>query len=226
MDLIYIVDDDEKLCEILSRQLKSEGYEVEAFLHAQLLMDRFIEKPCDLIISDIMMPDINGYALCSTIRSISDIPFIMLSAKNEEIDRVLGLELGSDDYITKPFSLRELTIKVRNMLRRYGSQKISSHDELLCKDLKLNINDRTAWISQEQLELTTREFNLIELFLLNREHPFSREELIKQVWGYQYYGDTRQVDHVIKRIRKKLLAVDAEFRIQTVWGYGYKVSEL
>lgn len=226
MGLIYVVDDDENLCEILSRQLTAEGYRVETFLHAQLLIDRFQKKPCDLIISDIMMPDINGYDLCREIRSISDIPFIMLSAKNEEIDRVLGLELGSDDYITKPFSLRELSIKVKNMLRRYQRVNTPSNDELICMDLKLDIKERSAWINHIQLELTTKEFNLLELFLMNKSLAFSREQLIEKVWGYDYYGDTRQVDHMIKRIRKKLLAVDAEFRIQTVWGFGYKVSDI
>lgn len=220
MAIIYVVDDDPNLLNILSLQLNKEGYTVETFQRAALLVAAFKEKPCDLIISDIMMPEMNGYDLCKTIRQTSEVPFIMLSAKDEEIDRILGLELGSDDYITKPFSLREVVIKVRNMLRRY-QPKVK--DQLSCMDLSLNIVSRTASISGRKIDLTAKEFELLELFLSHKNIAFSREQLIEKVWGYGYYGDTRQVDHVIKRIRKKLIALEAEFKIDTIWGFGYKV---
>jgi DNA-binding response OmpR family regulator len=223
MGLIYIVDDDENLCSILSLQLRNEGYQVNSYTKGTDVIDAFNSKPCDLIISDIMMPEMNGYEVCQKIREVSDVPFIMLSAKGEEIDRILGLELGSDDYITKPFSLREVVIKVNNMMRRF--QKNSTAASHVCKDLKLDQNARVAYVGNDVLELTSKEFNLVLYLVTNINQAFSREQLIENIWGYDYYGDTRQVDHMIKRIRKKLIALEAEFRIETVWGYGYKVMD-
>lgn len=221
MALIYIVDDDQDLLNILSLQLIKEGYTVEAFLRGALLVEAFNKMPCDLIISDIMMPKMNGYEVCRIIRKTSEVPIIMLSAKDEEIDKILGLELGSDDYITKPFSLREVVIKVRNMLRRY--QPKICH-QLSCKDLVMDIESRNCFIDKKEIELTSKEFDLLELFIKNKNHAFSRNQLIENVWGYDYYGDSRQVDHVIKRIRKKLIALEADFKIDTIWGFGYKVT--
>ena len=173
-----------------------------------------------------MMPNMSGYDLCREIRKISDVPIMMISAKGEEIDRVIGLELGSDDYISKPFSLREITVKVRNMLRRSNNSVLSNTEEkLVCKDLEIIKDNRTVLIHGEELKTTVKEYDLLELLIENKNQAFSREIIIEKVWGHDYYGDTRQVDHMIKRLRKKMLLAESECKIETIWGYGYKVSD-
>jgi DNA-binding response OmpR family regulator len=224
--LIYIADDDENVCNLLKSQLVSEDYLVEEFYNGEELLKRFSSQPCELIITDIMMPHMSGYELCTEIRKSSDVPIIMISAKDEEIDKILGLELGSDDYISKPFSLREITIKVKNMLRRANNTSvINTEDRLICKDLVIIKANRMIHIHGEELKTTAKEYDLLELLIENKNQAFSREMVIEKVWGYDYYGETRQVDHLIKRLRKKMLLADSECKIETIWGYGYKVSD-
>lgn len=224
--LIYIADDDKKICHLLKSQLVSENYLVEEFYNGEELLKRFSSDPCELIITDIMMPNMSGYDLCREIRKVSDVPIIMISAKDEEIDRVLGLELGSDDYISKPFSLREITIKVRNMLRRANNSSfLNTEERLICKDLEIIKANRMILIHGEEFKTTTKEYDLLELLIENKNQAFSREVIIEKVWGYDYYGETRQVDHLIKRLRKKMLLAESECKIETIWGYGYKVSD-
>lgn len=201
--LIYIADDDPNICHIIQQQLINDGYDTEVFASGEDLLAVFNKKSCDLVITDIMMGGMSGYDLCREIRQHNDVPIIMVSAKDDEIDRILGLELGSDDYLSKPFSLRELSVKVRNMLRRrMHISKESTEDSLWCKDLELRLESREAYIHNEFLKTTTKEFDLLKLLVENINHAFSREQIIDQVWGYEYYGDTRQVDHLIKRLRK------------------------
>jgi len=139
---------------------------------------------------------------------------------------VLGLELGSDDYISKPFSLREITVKVRNMLRRVKvSNTLNTEERLVCKDIEIIKANRIILIHGEDFKTTSKEYDLLELLIDNKNHAFSREIIIEKVWGYDYYGDTRQVDHMIKRLRKKMLLAESECKIETIWGYGYKVSD-
>ncbi len=225
--LIYIADDDKNICNILKTQLESEGYEVKSFYDGKQLLQEFKKQPSNLIITDIMMPILSGYELCREIRKLSDIPIIMISAKDEEIDKILGLELGSDDYISKPFSLREVTIKVRNMLRRVNvTSKVKiEEDILIIKDIKIIKPNREILINDKEFSTTIKEYELLLLLVENKNKPFSRERIIEKVWGYDYYGDTRQVDHLIKRLRKKMLLEGCECKIETVWGYGYKVSD-
>ena len=223
--MIYITDDDENVCNLLKSQLASENFTVEAFYEADSLLRKFIEKPCDLVITDIMMPNMSGYELCKEIRKRSEVPIIMISAKDEEVDRILGLELGSDDYITKPFSLREISLKVRNMLRRADVKTSKTDDCLICKNLEMNKSNRTVHVNDLELPTTTKEYELLELLITHRNQAFSREMIIEKVWGYDYTGDSRQVDHLIKRLRKKMLLADSECKIETIWGYGYKVSD-
>lgn len=223
--LIYIADDDKNVCDLLKSQLVSDNYSVEEFYDANSLFTRFLQAPCELVITDIMMPGMSGYELCREIRKVSEVPIIMISAKDEEIDRILGLELGSDDYISKPFSLREISIKVRNMLRRANGKPSQVDDRLICKNLEINKTSRTININGEEFQTTTKEYELLELLVLNKNQAFSREMIIERVWGYDYLGDSRQVDHLIKRLRKKMLLADSECKIETIWGYGYKVSD-
>ncbi len=222
--LIYIADDDLNICNLLKTSLVNENYNVEVFFDGKKLLDAFVSKPCDIILTDIMMPNMNGYELCRNIRKLSNIPIIMLSAKDEEIDKILGLELGSDDYLSKPFSLREVTIKVKNILRRTSSIPVSNNI-LTSKNLKLNKTNREIFINDTLFSTTTKEYNLLELLIENKNKAFSREVIINNVWGYDYYGDTRQVDHLIKRLRKKMLLADSLCKIETIWGFGYKVTD-
>ncbi len=228
MKLIYVADDDKNICNLLKSHIESAGYEVEIFENGQDLLDRFNSKQCDMIITDIVMPRMSGYDLCREIRKQSMLPVFMISANNDEIDRVLGLELGSDDYISKPISFRELLIKIKNTFNRielYKNPKPDGDDVLTCKDLTLNEANREVTINGEVLQTTTKEFELIMLFVKNINRAFSREQIIENIWGYDYYGDTRQVDHVIKRLRKKMLIAGGQCQIETVWGYGYKIGD-
>ena len=227
MKLIYVADDDKNICTLLKSHIESVGYKVEVFTNGRELLDKFNKESCDMIITDIVMPQMGGYDLCREIRKQSMIPVFMISANNEEIDRVLGLELGSDDYISKPISFRELIIKIRNTFKRielYKNPKEKDGDEIICKDLKLKKDSREVFINDEIMQTTTKEFDLILLFLENLNRAFSREQIIEKIWGYDYYGDSRQVDHMIKRLRKKMLTVGSQCQIETVWGYGYKIG--
>ncbi len=225
MPLIYIADDDKNICKLLQSQLESDGFDVITFSDGKKLLDEFKTQPCELILTDIMMPELNGYELCKEVRKISDVPIIMISAKDEEVDMILGLELGGDDYISKPFSLRAVSIKIRNILRRYDKAIEKDINLLHCKDLSLDLTSRCILIEGTEFPVTAREYDLLEFFLKNKNHAFSREKLIEMVWGYGYVGDTRQVDHMIKRLRKKFLEFNCTFQIETIWGFGYKVSD-
>jgi len=182
-----------------------------------------------MMIIDVTMPIMDGYTLCREIRKTSEIPIIMVSARDDEIDRVLGLELGSDDYISKPFSPRELVIRVKNIFKRL-QPKInppnSSIDEIItCKDITLNITQRTVYCAQKSIELTSKEYDLFCFLLQNINHPFSREQMIERIWGYDYIGETRTIDDLVKRLRKKINESGSIVEISTVWGFGYKISD-
>ena len=226
MKKIYVADDDSNISYLIETHLENSGYQVETFENGLELLNRFNEEKCDLIITDIMMPKMNGYDLCREIRKNSIVPIFMVSANNDEIDRVLGLELGSDDYISKPISFRELLIKVKNTFNRLERYtEVKSENLIYCKDLRIDKDDRSIYIDDQHLETTAKEFELLSLFVSNKNRAFSREQIIENIWGYDYMGDSRQVDNMIKRLRKKLLLKNTEFQIETVWGFGYKVGE-
>ena len=228
MKLIYVADDDKNICVLLKSHIENAGYKVEMFSNGKALLERFHQKPCDMIITDILMPEMGGYDLCREIRKSSMLPIFMISANNDEIDRVLGLELGSDDYISKPISFRELIAKIKNTFKRiemYKNPAQSDDNTLICNDLKLNKSNREVYISEELLQTTAKEFELLMLFLENLNRAFSREQIIEKIWGYDYMGDSRQVDHMIKRFRKKMLQIGSSCQIETVWGFGYKIGD-
>ncbi|WP_105615220.1 response regulator transcription factor [Vallitalea okinawensis] len=227
--LLYVVDDEKQIRELLKTYLEKEGYKVELFEDGQEVLDRFSEQTCDMLIIDIMMPNVDGYTLCREIRKTSEVPIIIVSAKDEEIDRILGLELGSDDYISKPFSPRELIVRVKNIFRRINrSQQATPKevdvDQIHCKDLIISKENRTVLIDHKEIKVTSKEFDLLFLLIKNKNMAFSRDTIIERIWGYDYFGETRQVDHLIKRLRKKMLEANAQCQIETVWGYGYKIS--
>ncbi|OOO00262.1 MAG: hypothetical protein ATN35_08125 [Epulopiscium sp. Nele67-Bin004] len=223
--LIYTAEDDKNIGNLLVTHLQNNGYTVKGFSNGQELLDEFKITPCDLIITDIMMPVMGGYELCKQIRTISMVPIIMISANNDEIDRVLGLELGADDYIGKPISFRELCIKVKNLLMRAKFTAEKDNKEVARhKDLSMDFDAHVVKIGEKVLTVTPKEFDLLKLFITHKNRAFSREQIINSVWEYDYDGDARQVDHVIKRLRKKMLEHNAECQIQTVWGIGYKIG--
>jgi len=225
MKKVYVADDDHNITFLIKSHLENAGYSVKTFANGSELLEEYLKVKCDLIITDIMMPIMDGYELCREIRKESMIPIFMVSANNEEIDRVLGLELGSDDYISKPISFRELLIKIRNTFARLDRYQSKGENVIECLDLHIDIDKREVKIKDVVVDFTTKEFELLTLFVSNKNQAFSREQIIQSIWGYDYMGDSRQVDNMIKRLRKKLLVENAEFRIQTIWGYGYKAGE-
>lgn len=221
---IYIADDEENIRNLIKAYLIKEGYKVKAYNTGDKLLQAFNADGPDMVILDIMMPGSDGYEICREIRKVSRIPIIFISAKDEEIDRILGLELGSDDYISKPFSPREMVVRVKNIFKRID-EKEEERQIIICRDLIINVNERSIKINGEELDISNKEYELLYLLCLNKNQAFSREQIIEKIWGYDYVGDARPVDDLIKRLRKKLKREKGNFEIKTIWGYGYKVEE-
>jgi DNA-binding response OmpR family regulator len=221
---VLIADDDAKIRELLELYLTKEGFAVEqaadgaeAILKAQQL------KP-DLIVLDVMMPVLDGMEVCRQVRKFSRVPVIMLTARVEDDDRILGLELGADDYVAKPFNPRELVARVKAVLRRaQGSEPVTGNDVLKFPNLLINRQEYVATAGGNTVQLTGKEMDLLWHMASHPGRVFSREQLLESVWGYEYFGDTRTVDTHIKRIRHKLgVQEDGPWDIKTVWGVGYK----
>lgn len=227
--LIYIVDDEQKIRELIKTYLIKEGYDVEIFEDGEAAYERFIKKPSDMLIIDIMMPGMDGYTLCREIRKLSDVPIIFVSAKDDEVDRVLGLELGSDDYISKPFSPRELVARVKTIFRRVKDEHVQNQmqkrKEIKCRDILVLPDERKVLKEDIEICLTSKEYDFLIYLIDNKNKVFNREQLINNIWGYDFIGDTRAIDDLVKRVRKKLSQAGAALEITTVWGYGYKISE-
>ncbi len=200
---IMIIDDEQPIAEILQYNLEQEGFRVlGAYDGESAIRLAFAEKP-DLILLDIMLPRIDGFNVCREIRQKLDVPIIMLSAREAEGDKVLGLELGADDYVTKPFSARELIARIKATLRRSHLQK-KSKKILICGDLKLDLDEMLLNKKGVEIKLTFREFSLLAYLLKNAGHVFSREKLLEEVWGFDYLGEERTVDVTIRRLREKI----------------------
>jgi len=221
---VLIADDEEQIRNILSIYFKKEGFKVvEAADGAEALMQTQSAKP-DIIILDIMMPVLNGLEVCKQVRKISDIPIIMLTAKDEDDDRILGLEIGADDYITKPFNTREVVARVNAVLRRSSQTVPSGKKEVLeFPNLMINLSEYRVVAFGKEVTFTAKEMELLWCLASNPGIVFSRNQLLEKIWGYTYYGDTRTVDTHIKRVRHKLnIPKDSTWDILTVWGVGYK----
>ena len=203
--------------------LLKEGYEVSDFDNADSAYEYFEKNKVDLIVLDIMMRGTNGLDLCKKIRRTSDVPIIFVSARTEELDRILGLELGADDYLPKPFSVRELVIRIKNILRRTEGQFTPKDDSIFSRDLVIYPEQRIVKVNDTELALTTKEFEVLKILVENKGYPLSRDKIIRNIWGYEYDGYDRNVDDTIKRLRKKLKEADSKVEVQTVWGFGYKI---
>ena len=220
--VIMVVDDDENIAQLVRLYLEKEGFEVVSFSRGDSALTAFKSNPPALLLLDIMLPGMDGWQVCRAIRQISSIPIIMLSAKDETFDKVLGLELGADDYMTKPFDPKELIARVKAVLRR-GQPEQQDNDMLSFPGLTISLSRYEVLYQGKQAEMPPKE---IELFYFLASHPntvFTREQLLEKVWGFDYFGDSRTVDVHVKRLREKLTdCEDLGWSIKTVWSVGYK----
>lgn len=225
--LIYIADDEVKIQDLIKMFLKKEGYEVETFSDGNLLLEAFRRKSPDMILLDIMMPKLDGLKVCTEIRKESEVPIIIISAKDTEGDKIAGLMLGSDDYMTKPFSPVELVLRVKSIFKRIELQKNykEKQDVIYILDLIFYPDRRYALCNGIDLKLTPMEFNLFLYLIENKNKGVSREELLNKVWGFDSEVDTRATDDMIKRIRKKLIGANSKVKIETLWGFGFMISD-
>ena len=219
---ILVVDDEKTLVKGMKFNLENEGYEVECAYDGAAALDLAREGRFDLIILDVMMPEMDGIEACMKIREFSNVPIIMLTAKSEDADKLMGFESGADDYLTKPFNILELKARVRALLRRAAGVQRSQGSLLTVGKITLNTEERAALRDGQTVDLTAKEYDLIELLMKNPRRVYSRENLMNVVWGYTYVGDYRTVDVHIRRLREKLEENPAEpDHIMTKWGVGY-----
>ena len=219
---IMVVDDDPNIQQLINLYLTKDGFDVVCAGSGDEALDMFKSTPPSLILLDVMLPGMDGWQVCREVRKVSNIPIIMLTAKDETFDKVLGLELGADDYIVKPFDPKELTARIKAVLRRYQSVD-SGKSELSFPGLTINIDSYTVKYLGRPLEMPPKELELLYFLASHAGTVFTREQLLEQVWGYDFFGDSRTVDVHIKRLRDKLVgSEDMGWALKTVWGVGYK----
>ncbi|HHX02578.1 MAG TPA: response regulator transcription factor [Firmicutes bacterium] len=219
---ILVVDDEVPIQELIKFNLEQAGFEVEIADNGIVALEMFEANKPDLIILDLMLPGKDGYDVCKAIRRTSNVPIIMLTAKETELERVLGLELGADDYITKPFSPLELIARIKAVLRRSSGQEDDEADEYTVGSIFMKVGTREVLVKGKQVDLTRKEFDLLHTFMQNAGKVLTREFLLQKVWGYEYEGETRTVDVHIRHLRRKL-GPEGEERIETIHGVGYKL---
>ena len=219
---ILLVDDDPNIRNLVNLYLVKEGFEVVMADRGDEALRIFKTSPPNLILLDVMLPGMDGLQVCREVRKVSNIPIIMLTAKDETFDKVLGLELGADDYVAKPFDMKELVARIKAVSRRFQPAEQTDH-ELVFPGLTINIDKYTVMYMGKELEMPPKELELLHFLASHPGIVFTREQLLEQVWGYDYFGDSRTVDVHVKRLREKL--TDGErmgWQIKTVWGVGYK----
>lgn len=223
MPKLLIADDNEEITEILTVFAEAEGYETSVAADGEETLAMFASHPFDVVLLDVMMPKRDGFDVCREIRRRSNVPIIMITARGDDYDRIMGLDIGADDYIVKPFSPAEVMARIRAVLRRLERVIGASGNRMLvCANLRLEAESCRAFVDGEAVELTRKEFDLLWLLLENRSRVFSRDHLLDSLWGADYLGDTRTVDTHIKRLRAKLdKRPHPEWQIKTVWGLGY-----
>lgn len=222
---VLIVDDEANICELIRLYVEKEGYRAVIANDGEQAIDRFKNAKPDIILLDIMLPVKDGWQVCREIRSVSDIPIIMLTAKGETFDKVLGLELGADDYIVKPFEPKELLARIKAVLRRSdikSAAELNAESEISFDGLKINQSTYEVYLDDKKLEMPPKEFELLYFLAKNTNKVFTRDQLLDEIWGYEFFGDSRTVDVHIKRIREKIESEDRNWHLKTVWGVGYK----
>ena len=219
---ILVVDDDQNICELLRLYLEKEGYKTMAAFDGQQAIDYAKNFEPNLILLDIMLPKFDGWQVCREIRKESNVPIIMLTAKGETFDKILGLELGADDYVTKPFDTKEVMARVKAVLRRTVSGEKNEICEVKYDKLRINLTNYELVVDGKAIDTPPKELELIYHLASNPNRVYTRDQLLDEVWGFDYYGDSRTVDVHVKRIREKLENISDEWSLKTVWGVGYK----
>lgn len=220
---ILIVDDDENICELLRLYLEKDGFETVVANNGEQAVDYAAKYTPDLILLDIMLPKLDGWQVCREIRKSSDVPIIMLTAKGETFDKILGLELGADDYISKPFDTKEVIARIKAVLRRSSDKdKASQIQEVKYDKLRINLTNYELEVNGVKIDTPPKELELIYHLASNPNRVYTRDQLLDEVWGFDYYGDSRTVDVHVKRLREKLENVSDRWSLKTVWGVGYK----
>ena len=221
---ILIVDDDENICELLRLYLEKDGFDTIVANDGEQAVEYAAKYSPDLILLDIMLPKITGLEVCQQIREFSSVPIIMLTAKGEDMDKILGLEYGADDYITKPFNILEVKARIKAIMRRtQKEEKVEEQPNILTVgEMRMDCEGRRVFISGKEINLTAKEFDVLELLVKNPNKVYSRENLLNLVWGYEYPGDVRTVDVHIRRLREKIETTPSDPRyVHTKWGVGY-----
>ena len=219
---ILIVDDDRNICELLRLYIEKEGFETAIANDGKAALRMFDSVNPDLILLDIMLPELDGWQVCREIRKKSQCPIIMLTAKGEVFDKVLGLELGADDYVVKPFETKEVIARINAVLRRIGKTETNQTQEVSFENLTINLTNYELKVRGVQVDTPPKEMELIYHLASNPNRVFTRDQLLDEVWGFDYYGDSRTVDVHVKRLREKLEGVSDKWALKTVWGVGYK----
>ncbi|NLP36759.1 MAG: response regulator transcription factor [Firmicutes bacterium] len=228
MAKVLVVDDEKTIVKGLKFALQKENFEVLVAYDGKEALEIFEQEAPDLIVLDLMLPEIDGFEVCRRIRKTSEVPIIMLTARGEDIDKILGLELGADDYMTKPFNPRELVARIKAVMRRSQNRSTNpaSLQYIRLQDLQIDLLQQKVRVRDKEVDLTSKEFALLSLLASNPGRVFSREKLLEHVWGYDYYGDARTVDVHIRHLREKIEQDPAAPQlILTVWGAGYKFRE-
>ncbi len=225
MNRILVVDDEKNICDLLSLYLVKEGFEVVCANDGEQALEKFADGKFDLVLLDIMLPRRDGWDVCREIRKTSNLPIIMLSAKGETFDKVLGLELGADDYVTKPFDSKELVARIKSVIRRTkgtGGEAATDIQEVEYENLYVSLTNYRLRVAGKDVDAPPKEIELLYHLAKNPNRVFTRDQLLDEIWGFKYFGDSRTVDVHIKRIREKLEGVSDKWAIKTVWGVGYK----
>ena len=227
---IYIADDEKNIRDLITKFLESDGYSVTAFETGDELMEEFLKKPCELVILDIMMPGTDGLTICRQLRTITDVPIIMLTAKDSEYDYVRGITLGGDDYLTKPFRLTTLLMRVKSLLRRMDTVSythLRAHEtvlDLVIGNLRFSAQENCLYCKGKPVSLSKTELKMLTYMLKEPKKAFSREEILEGVWGFDTEVETRVTDETLRRIRRKLSLAGSNVSIGTIWGFGYRIS--
>lgn len=227
LNRVLVVEDEESFRDAIAFMLRKEGFEVDVAADGRVAVEIFDASGADLVLLDVMLPGLSGTEVCRILRQQSSVPIIMVTARDSEIDKVVGLELGADDYVTKPFSSRELVARIRAVLRRgTGAEKSAAEADVLeAGPVRMDLDRHVVTVADEEVRLPLKEFELLEVFLRNRDHVLTRAQLIERVWGGDYFGDTKTLDVHVKRLRSKIEPDPASPRhLLTVRGVGYKLT--
>lgn len=221
---VLICDDNMAIHSSLTSYLKAEGIEVVSAFDGETALNELHRQNVDVMILDVMLPGMDGYEVCREVRKHSDVYIIMLSARGEELDRIVGLEVGADDYVSKPFSPREVVIRIKKALKRMHPKQ--EPKQLTLAELTILPDSYEVYVRGQKLEMTSKEIDVLSFMVSNAGKALTREHILNAAWGYEYYGDTRVVDSLIKRLRQKLSKGDVHFIIRSIYGVGYKIEEI